>query len=687
MMEKRNKKLAKVAAVNKVISTKVKTKILNNSAVMMKNFQANNRALAQALEEEKIKMRQAQDVILCLKREYQSLVFQTIVLRRKLNLQQSSESAEFKLAHLREIIGKVTQNLLETANLLGPAQELCSTDLNTRPAHSSGEKKSSELPAAKTTVPRPGDKIVDVAEMRVAEHVSPSAAGSLQTSEKGNPSKRISRGSRCVRLSNLLNVSEEESQKEAAGDESLKNVSIRRRRRSTLRSSKGESSFVGVLSPPGHSTLGDLSQIHGENEQTGVAVPLDDLCLDSVVESAAIDNCPLEDQTDLELSLVPLDTLAAIKSSTPQTRSKPAPRRERAGRERVRKGKADAPVIAPLKKPWENSKPRARSKSRERGTGKQTATGKEKLDISVCSNDAYDFVAEESVHITPFRQGKVPEESVVAECQSSSGDKNESEEDDSVYVPYNKKARNRLSLEEEQGRAAPLRPRSKRQPAKAQQQSLDEKENGKNVKSAPKSGVAAPKSKKNKKPVGSKNKNENGPTEAPSVVGMNKSNADNAMEILDGQIFRSPRILESTTVAEVYSPKIVHNVLAVTPITNKQELHLLEESPGVSLTPRFGLRDLTNFSGSSGGGQSRKISCPMFTVENKGTVALDARKRRCTVTVSYKEPNLNGKLRRGDRFTDTEFLSSPIFKHKDSKRKSFMRKSLTRYNEAFVGCR
>lgn len=692
MMEKRNKKLAKVAVANKVISTKVKTKILNNSAVMMKNFQVNNRALALALEEEKIKMKQAQDVILCLKREYQALVFKTLVLRRKLNLQQSSESAESKLANLREIIGKVTQNLLETANLLGPAQDLCSTDPTTRPVHPSGEKECLELPAAKTvlhkTVPRPEAKIVDVVtEMVVAEHISPSDAKSLQSSENGNPSKRISRGRRYVCQSNLLNVSEDEMQKEGTGDESLRNVSIRRRR-STLRRSRGESSFVGILSPPGHSTLDDLSQIHGENEQTGQGVPLDDLRLDSVVvESAATDKCPFEDQTDLELSLAPLDTLAEVKSSTPQTRPKPAARRECAGRERGRKGKTDGPVIAPLKRPWENSKQRARSKSRERGTGKQIAAGKEKLDISVCSNDAYDFVAEESIHITPFRQGRVPEESVVAECQSSSSDETESEEDDSVYVPYSKKARNRLSLEEEKSPAAPLRPRSKRQPAKAQQQFLDEKENKKNVKSAPKSGVVTAAPKKNKKSVGSKGKNGNGPIETQSVVGKNKPDADRAMGIVGGQKCKSPRILESITVAEVFSPKVVHSALAGTPTTHKQELRLLEETLGVSLTPRFGLRDLTNFSGSSGGGQSRKISCPIFTVENKDPIAMDPRKRRCTVTVSYKEPTLNGKLRRGDRFTDTEFLSSPIFKHKDSKRKSFMRKSLTRYNEAFVGCR
>ncbi|KAJ8012593.1 hypothetical protein DPEC_G00044480 [Dallia pectoralis] len=45
------------------------------------------------------------------------------------------------------------------------------------------------------------------------------------------------------------------------------------------------------------------------------------------------------------------------------------------------------------------------------------------------------------------------------------------------------------------------------------------------------------------------------------------------------------------------------------------------------------------------------------------------RTRRRGANVSYKEPPINCKMRRGDKFSDTKFLSSPIYKDKKKKKK------------------
>ncbi|NXJ81886.1 SGO1 protein, partial [Trogon melanurus] len=96
--------------------------------------------------------------------------------------------------------------------------------------------------------------------------------------------------------------------------------------------------------------------------------------------------------------------------------------------------------------------------------------------------------------------------------------------------------------------------------------------------------------------------------------------------------------------------------------------HISEETFKKSLTPcdrRKVLQDLTN---------TRIGSCTCLTTSSETSEENSAaRPRRERASICYKEPSTHSKLRRGDRFTDTQFLDSPIYKVK--RKRSFKSKS------------
>ncbi|XP_077125008.1 shugoshin 1 isoform X2 [Ranitomeya variabilis] len=633
MKEKRTKKLAKVATVSKALSTKVK--IIGNSSVTVKSFQANNKALALALEAEKCKSRQAQDLILQLKREHQRLICEIFLLRRKLTMQQGNSASDSLSSSPACVAVKSTT----TTPLLVPG-----------PLPQTGEPASDtqrNFCQLLERASRPGRR-----------------SHQLESSEKVTSGNQKSKALKCI---SSKPKSDPEKTDLETQNSFFKNVSIRRR---------VSSINVCIEACPMVKSIEEQNLNSKCDVSAEVILPVEKCCNDEVMVMSPF-------QSPSKEEFLPFTNHCQISSSTPDPKPKQSQplkgkTESRTGREKVIKGKADSQGPVPLKKPWEKPKPRARSKSRDRGASKQIVP-KDKMNSSLNSGDAYDFACEESVHVSPFRQFKLsshppeneepekeeldyekPDYDQSVKSSSSSSD----ELNDSLYVPTKAKAKNRNV--EQNSAPLPIRPRSKRN-KQLQQPCAEKTENKCSEQVKP---VIADVSRRKKKARSS----------TKGTVETDAKPADDATE-RRRQMVSLPRVIKTEENSKLSKDgqsaqeNLVHS-------TDKNMCEL----EGTSAAPRFSLADVTNLSASSGSADFKKHSFP-FSDDRKISAGCMRRRRRCTVTVSYAEPSLNKKLRRGDPFTDTEFLSSPIFKNSDSKRNSMNRKSLARYNEAFVGCR
>ncbi|NXH61337.1 SGO1 protein, partial [Rhabdornis inornatus] len=580
MREKRTQKWSRLGKTTQFSTIKAKRATKNSNK--MKVIQANNRDLALSLQEQKLKLREAEATILQLRKDYHILKIQMFDLQRNRRFQQEEGHVENRLSALNEIISKVSQNLLDSVTLLGPAKNLCSIDMKQRvlssgpgnscgiigPTHSIEPLKCilEEGPVLPSGMEAGGDRN-SLSKICVESDSDISFTKIIPS--KGQPSD--------FHLNNkepeLENVSS--SVKLGFGSMLPKSVSTRRHFSKTRNL---DGICTGVLdhleAPDSIKELSEQNEIRLEESLEKCATGNINAVIPHLNESKADPELVLR-QKNSETTQFKLKRNSDLKQ--PECKSRENLQRRK---EKCQKGKLERPPT---------------SQQRPGKLGKEAS--KEKLNFLGGISDAYDFHLEESVHLTPFRQNKgnnsnteVEEEDDSAETNTTESSSTAGDSDDSLYEPYKSKSKKRRSSVDENP-TSPIhpRPRSKRCLAQREQKLCHEKET-ENHKSSDKS--------------------------------IRQPSEPSRGHLCD--VTNTAAVLSSTGDVEIIS-------------------------------------------------------------EGEGPQSPKRKRRSCTVTVNYKEPSITGKLRRGDPFTDTQFLCSPIFKlKKDINRHSHKKDSMKKYNEKLV---
>ncbi|XP_054909612.1 shugoshin 1 [Poeciliopsis prolifica] len=600
MKEKRNKQLANAAAPSRGRSRMMnKTTASSSTHTILKGVQQNNTALAVALQAEKEKVRQANAVILQLKREQQALFLHLLLLKRKLKEQEALAASALQ--------AKPTGIQQETPNL----------------QNSDRRKRSSQQ--------------LDQLSLCDTSPICPDS-----------PLSKKNRHISCDKEVALPSTVSVRRRHGSCSERRRRSERVQEQRR--LSNADLATDLRTVLPSPIHGESSGLNQNHPEPEAADVS-----------------DTEELHHSTPEPVR--PKRTQPGRKQTQqPRSKPEPAPRKPDRGRK---------PDRVPLKKPWENPKPRARSKSRERAATRGKAAPppqSNKLNTSLGFNDTFDFECEETVHITPFKakveenqpatpiseETQAEDSAAVPKQSETSSSSPSSESEDSLYVPQKTRGR----------RSSPVKTKVVTTRRGRRSMIVKKKEN---IPRTPKISVF--RDEESKLEVAHSGKGEE------SHQKLQKDGMEDGFPavspLVEAEMMRIDTVLSNFGEPSCENASRLSSQTPRIKTCQKRGVGVRSAGRGLSLC------DVTNMSPAA----YRNFSC----VGPRRSDA-PARKRRCTMTVDYKEPSLNAKLRRGDKFTDLQFLRSPIFKQKSGRRSvqksrnSCSQQPFEKYNESFVGC-